>query len=754
MYSAGGAGGTGAIFHISLDGALQITEQPQPQTAFAGDAVKFGVATFGALPVFYQWQKNGTNLADGGNVSGSSARVLTLTNVGAGDSAMYAVVVSNSYGSLTSTGARLEIVLSSPRIVSGPTNQTVLTGATTSFAVEAVGDGPLSFQWQENGTNLVDGGGISGSATAALTLSGVTAASAGTYSVAVSNPVASAQSSSATLTVLPVLLPSAALSSLHSFSVNDDGGNGLFNPFAGVIQAKDGNLYGTALNGGNVGDGAIFKITTSGAFSILGSFGAFNSSTGFDPLAGLAQGSDGNFYGAAFQGTTGGAAPSDDGGTLYRENIGGGWPVPIYAFATYVNGDNGSGPAASLVLGNDGYFYGTTEYGGNATNISASANGLNDGGYGTIFKTDTNGNLTTLGVFNLTNGAYPVAPLVQGNDGKFYGTASAGGGDGFGVVFSVTTNRELTTLANFDHTTGAYPSNGLVQATDGNFYGTAAAGGTNGGWGTVFRLTPGGTLTALHSFNYQDGAVPVGGLVQATDGNLYGTTSQGGVGGDGTVFQITTSGQLTTLVWFHGPNGSAPQASLIQARNGYFYGTTEFGGTGYNQYVNSGYGIVFRLTLPMFLSNPFTQAAATVGVPYAASLSTNVVYPTGDTLAFAMLRGPAWLIVGSNGMLAGTPSVPDIGTNTFTVSLTDTNGWVSMASMTLLVQPSPVITAALSAQGTNLLLSWSGRQPPYQVQMSTDLAATNWQTIAGPTSSNTLLLAATNNAAFYRIQGQ
>ena len=127
---------------------------------------------------------------------------------------------------------------------------------------------------------------------------------------------------------------------------------------------------------------------------------------------------------------------------------------------------------------------------------------------------------------------------------------------------SVSTNGEFTSLASFDYARGAFPSNGLIQAVDGSLYGTASAGGTNGGWGTVFRLTTDGTLTALHSFNYQDGAVAGGGLVQGADGNLYGATSQGGTAGLGTVFQITTNGQLTTLVRFNGTNGANPQSRL------------------------------------------------------------------------------------------------------------------------------------------------------------------------------------------------
>src|ERR1019366_3206474 len=304
----------------------------------------------------------------------------------------------------------------------------------------------------------------------------------------------------------------------------------------------------------------------------------------------------------------------------------------------------------------------------------------------------------------------------------------------------------------FDYTAGADPSNGLVQATDGAFYGTAASGGTNGGWGTGFRMEADGTLTSLHSFNYEDGADPVGGLVQATDGNLYGTTSQGGIGGQGTVFQITTNGRLTTLVWFNGPNGANPQGALIQARDGSFYGTAEFGRTGYNGASGSGDGLVFRLILPLFLSNPFTQASGTATAPYSGSLSTNAVTPAGDVLTFAKVSGPAWLSVATDGTLSGTPAVADIGVNVFAVSLADTNGWSSTATMTITVAPLPSIS--LSTQGTNIVLNWSGGQPPYSVQWATNLASPAWQTIAGPMTNTTLLVTPSNAAAFYRIQGK
>jgi uncharacterized repeat protein (TIGR03803 family) len=239
-------------------------------------------------------------------------------------------------------------------------------------------------------------------------------------------------------------------------------------------------------------------------------------------------------------------------------------------------------PSAGLVQGSNGNFYGTTEYGG------ASGNG-------TVFQMTSAGVLTTLVSFSGTNGSYPVAPLVQGSDGNFYGTTAYGGTNGNnGTVFQMTPAGTLTTLVSFNSTNGSYPAAGLVQGSDGNFYGTTLAGGASG-IGTVFQMTPAGLLTTLVSFNNSDGAAPLVALVQGTNGNFYGTTSQGGNlsvnegAGYGTVFEMTPAGGLTTLVVFNGSEGGSPRAAMVQGTNGIFYGTTEYGGA-------SGEGTAFRVT--------------------------------------------------------------------------------------------------------------------------------------------------------------
>jgi uncharacterized repeat protein (TIGR03803 family) len=215
-------------------------------------------------------------------------------------------------------------------------------------------------------------------------------------------------------------------------------------------------------------------------------------------------------------------------------------------------GKNGANPYGALVQATGGNLYGTTEFGGANT---ICANGL---GCGTVFKISPGGGpVKTLYSFcsqtGCTDGKFPQAAVVQAAGGNFYGTTHSGGANNQGTVFKITPSGTLTTLYSFcsqtSCTDGKNPQAALVQATDGNFYGTTYLGGANttdcgDGCGTVFKITPSGTLTTLYSFCSQsgctDGRYPVAGLVQATNGNLYGTTLDGGANNnEGTVFKIT-----------------------------------------------------------------------------------------------------------------------------------------------------------------------------------------------------------------------
>jgi len=259
------------------------------------------------------------------------------------------------------------------------------------------------------------------------------------------------------------------------------------------------------------------------------------------------------------------------------------------------NGTDGYQPSSALVQSTDGNFYGVTYYGGTPTSCLYAA------GYecGTVFKVTPAGELTTLHSFcsqaNCADGANPVS-LTQGTNGKFYGVTEMGGasgtgcyGYGCGTIFEITPSGQLTTLYNFCTQSGcpdgSEPS-GLVQAIDGNFYGTTFSGGYNYG-GTVFKLTAAGKFTTLYHFcaktGCPDGAAPGANLLQASDGNLYGTNTYGGTYNGGTLFQMTPAGKLTTLYSLHKPN------SLIQGSDGALYGTTAAGGS-------HDHGIVFRLS--------------------------------------------------------------------------------------------------------------------------------------------------------------
>jgi uncharacterized repeat protein (TIGR03803 family) len=178
----------------------------------------------------------------------------------------------------------------------------------------------------------------------------------------------------------------------------------------------------------------------------------------------------------------------------------------------------------------------------------------------------------------------PFLGLAQGADGNFYG-ATYGGGDGNGgTIFKISPQGAINTLDSF--CAFFYPfcngrnALGLVQGTDGNFYGMTFGAGP----GTVFKVTPEGALTTLYSFCAQiacaDGSTPRGALSLGSDGNFYGTTYYGGTSNQGTVFKITPSGVLTTLHSFHGWDGRYPIGGVSQASDGAFYGTTTSGGSG------------------------------------------------------------------------------------------------------------------------------------------------------------------------------
>ena len=295
---------------------------------------------------------------------------------------------------------------------------------------------------------------------------------------------------------------------------------------------------------------------------------SFIGSDGYCPVGALVQGSDGNFYGT----TAGGGANSL--GNVFSISPSG-TLTNLYSFSGPPN--DGSHPHSSLVPGNDGNFYGTA-YSGGASNA------------GNVLRIRPSGSLTKLWSFTGgSDGAKPWAGLLHGSDGNFYGTTYSGGDSNAGTVFRISPSASFTNLWSFTGgSDGANPEAGLAQGTDGDFYGTTARGATSNA-GSVFRISPSGTLTTLYSFSGgSDGTAPWAGLLQGSDGNFYGTTA----GGTGTVFRISPSGSFTNLYSFQGTDGSNPSAGLVQGIDGAFYGTTRFGGAASD-------GTVFRLIVPL-----------------------------------------------------------------------------------------------------------------------------------------------------------
>jgi uncharacterized repeat protein (TIGR03803 family) len=409
-----------------------------------------------------------------------------------------------------------------------------------------------------------------------------------------------------------VALPAQTFTTLHSFA-NTNGAS----PWAALVQGTNGDFYGATAYGGNTacsgGCGTVFKITPSGRLTTLHSF---DGTDGASPIAGLVLATNGNFYGTTADG--GNTACSGGCGTVFKITASG-MLTTLHSF----DGTDGGNSQAALVQATNGDLYGTTVDGGASTACS--------GGCGTVFKITASGTLTTLHSFDYTDGEYPTAALIQATNGKFYGTTLEGGSGNCpaecGTVFKITPSGLLTTLHSFDGTDGDQLYAGLVQAANGDFYGTTESGGASAcGCGTVFKITPSGTLTTLHGFDNTDGEYPLGGLVQATNGDFYGTTESGGAsnacsGGCGTVFKITARGTLTTLHSFDSTDGSSPYAGLVQGTTGSLYGTTLDGGT--SNACSGGCGTVFSLSVGLGPSVETNPSSSTVGAAVTI-LGTNL----------------------------------------------------------------------------------------------------------------------------------
>lgn len=317
------------------------------------------------------------------------------------------------------------------------------------------------------------------------------------------------------------ITPTGTLTTLHSFCSKKGCLDGE-SPVGTLLQADNGEIYGATLYGGtnyqdcpNTRCGTIFKISPTGTVAKAYDFCSLaNCADGGFPMAGVMQGSNGSLYGTT---TDGGA---NQAGTIF-EITPAGKVTPLYSFCSQAGCADGSEVGGSLVQAFNGNLYGATLYEGN---VSPACNP--NFGCGTIFEMTPTGNFSTLFTFDSTDGATP-SGLIQALNGEFYGVTFRGGtgsncpsdyGGNCGTLFKITSSGKLTTLYNFcslaNCIDGIRPNGPPIQGTDGNFYGTTSAGGANGG-GTIFEITPSGALTTLYSFcaltNCADGAAPYGG---------------------------------------------------------------------------------------------------------------------------------------------------------------------------------------------------------------------------------------------------
>jgi len=332
---------------------------------------------------------------------------------------------------------------------------------------------------------------------------------------------------------------------------------------------------------------AMSHAPTHGQLAVLASF---NGTNGASPSGPLVQAKDGNLYGVTSSGGTNLFGPGGF-GTVFKVSTGGAFSsVASFTFSLAGGFLAGFSPLGGLVQGQDGNLYGM-----------AQAGGVNQ--LGALFTASTTGSITPLFSFNGTNGAYPQGGLVQDAQGKLYGCTQFGGAGysagnpSHGTVFKVDTNGAIVWSATFYGTNGDSPV-GITIASDGNLYGTTANGGQSDN-GTIFRVTPDGTLTMLYSFSgAADGGSPQAGLVQGRDGSLYGTAEFEGPHSEGVVFRITTTGvysvayafgQVSSSTSGQFLDGANPTAALVQGTDGNFYGTTASGGT-------NGFGTVFSLS--------------------------------------------------------------------------------------------------------------------------------------------------------------
>jgi uncharacterized repeat protein (TIGR03803 family)/VCBS repeat-containing protein len=454
--------------------------------------------------------------------------------------------------------------------------------------------------------------------------------------------------------------------------------NGSF-PAGSITFGSDGALYGAAGSGGLYGDGTLYRITTGGLFTKLHDFDDQNAAT---------------------------------------------------------NGTDGGG----LTQGPDGRFYGVTQYGPSGV------------AFGMVYRLEPDGTVTTVHAFNGQDGQFPRGDLVLASDGNLYGTTWRGGGlgpggcgyNGCGTIFRITLPAGTVQLVHaFALTDGAGPGEGrLIQGSDGNLYGTTAEGGNlQFSGGTVFKMALDGTFTSLHTFTEDEGVSPRGSLVEGDDGNFYGTTS-GAAGSSipilGTLFRISPTGDVTVLHHFQGPDGAHPLGGLVQGSDGHFYGTTTDGG-------ENNFGVVFRLRLPRAEDGTLNASEDTT-----ANSTLSATDPSNTPLTFSIVAngalGTATITNSATGAFAYVPNLNANGADSFTFKAD--NGTIDTNVATISVSIAPVNDSPVAQTGT-LTTAEDTSATGTLVANDVDNVTLSYSVSTGPTKGTVLITNATTGAFTY-----
>jgi uncharacterized repeat protein (TIGR03803 family) len=421
--------------------------------------------------------------------------------------------------------------------------------------------------------------------------------------------------------VLTLFLSASALGQTVTTLQNFNGSNGA-NPYLGALtQGRDGNLYGTTYSGGANGIGTVFRFNR--ADNHIAVIHSFAGSDGSSPAGGLTLNTDGYYYGATNYGGSAGL------GVLFRINSSGVYTV----LHSFLGGSDGENPNATPIEASDGNLYGATTGGSYGVPV-------------TIYKYTRAGVYSVVSTFDSVTGT-SVTGMIQGSDSMLYVTADSGGAGNCGSIVELTLAGVVKQVHSFncEHDQGGgNPVAPLVEAADGNYYGTTSVGGTND-FGVLFRMRPGLGELVMHTFTSSGVRYPQGGLVQGTDGNLYGVSQEGGNLEGGILYSFNPS-TLAYAELYQFTGVQAFMAPLMQHTSGLFYGPSWVDG-----FHNEGFIYSVNMGLGPFVA--FVHAVGTVGGT-AEILGQGLTGATG--VSFNGVAASSFTVVSDTYMTAVVPA--------------------------------------------------------------------------------------------------